>query len=590
MELLTRIDASALDGREVRRARDPFALAEVLSPRRLVVFVLLASIFTMSAEAITDPDFWWHLRTGQLIFETRAIPRVDVFSFTAHGGEWVTHEWLTEVVMYATYRLGGWGALAALFSFVTTTALWLIYRRALSRGADQLVACAATLIAAFATMPIWGVRPQMISFLLTSVFIYALDDYSRSTRTRSRISRAPWLLIPLMLVWVNMHGGFALGLALIVLTCAGIALDELLRRDDELLRRDDASLRQADELSQQGDELSLHDGALLQREDESSQRGGELTHDGAMLRGRVRRVWSRVRPLCFVFAACVAVVPLNPSGWRLFSYPFETINSPAMQKYILEWHSPDFHQPYAHALALLLFATFAALALSPERTRAGDVLLVCVAAYAALRSWRNIPFFALVAAPLLAEQAWSLIRTWDLTRQSNRTKKQRGETKRRDDETGQGRDNPVMVRLALNAALLVCVPVALCALRVSSVARSQSRVEAEKFPSAAVEFLRGRTDAGALFNDYGWGGYLIWKLYPERLVFVDGRADVYGDALVEEYLSAEGGEQGWRATLDRHNVRTVMIKPDAALASLLREDAGWSKVFEDEQAAIFFKR
>jgi hypothetical protein len=71
---------------------------------------------------------------------------------------------------------------------------------------------------------------------------------------------------------------------------------------------------------------------------------------------------------------------------------------------------------------------------------------------------------------------------------------------------------------------------------------------------------------------------------------IDGRADVYGDALLEEYLSAENGEPGWRAMLDKYKVGAVMIRPDAALASLLVEDARWEKVYEDKQAVIFFKR
>ncbi|MDT7604411.1 MAG: hypothetical protein QOF61_2408 [Acidobacteriota bacterium] len=502
------------------RVREPSAA--VLSSRRLIVFVLLASIFTMTAGAITDPDFWWHLRAGQLICETHAIPRTDVFSFTARGAEWVTHEWLTEVVMYATYKVSGWGGLVVLFSLVMTAALWLAYRRAVRRGAHAYAACAATLLGAFATAPIWGVRPQMISFLFTSLFIFILDAYARDASIAAERRRAPWLLVPITLVWANIHGGFALGLALIALTCAGLALDEVLGR------------------------------------------GGV----------RLRELWARIRPLCIVFAACVAVVPLNPSGFRLFSYPFETINSQAMQKYIVEWFSPDFHQPYAHALAILLFATFASLALAPKRARAGEVLLLCVAAYAALRSWRNIPFFALVAVPVLAEHAGSFVMQHLRARGEARAKKD---------------DGRAVTSLALNAVLLVCVPLGLCAARVASVARRQSSVEAEKYPAAAVEFLRGRKDAGLVFNSYGWGGYLIWKLYPERLVFIDGRADVYGDALVEEYLSAENGEQGWRAALDKRDVRTVMIRPDVPLASLLREDAGWSKVYEDKQAVIFLK-
>ncbi|MFL6230392.1 MAG: hypothetical protein ACJ741_16590, partial [Pyrinomonadaceae bacterium] len=459
-----------------------------------------------------------------------AIPHADSFSFTARGAEWVTHEWLTELVMYATYKLSDWDGLVVLFSLLMTAALWLAYRRALLRGAHNYVACAATLIGALATAPIWGVRPQMISFLFTSVFIFALERDRRdehphpaSGQDSGARRRRLWLMVPLMLVWVNMHAGFALGLAVIALFGAGIALDESL--------------------------------------------GPEAA--------RLRRIWVSVRPLCAVFAACIAVVPLNPSGFRLFSYPFETINSHAMQKYIAEWLSPDFHQTNAHALALLLFATFVALALSPKRVRTGELLLLCVSAYAALRAWRNIPFFALVAVPVLAEHAWSLIQS--------RVWARRGAAKKRDAGT------QATVVIALNAALLVLLPLGLCAARVASVARSQQSVEAKEYPAAAVEFLRAHRDAGKLFNAYGWGGYIIWKLYPDRPVFIDGRADVYGDAMIEEYLSAENGEQTWRATLDAHDVRTVLIRPDTALASLLREDAGWKNVYEDKQAVIFFR-
>ena len=93
-----------------------------------------------------------------------------------------------------------------------------------------------------------------------------------------------------------------------------------------------------------------------------------------------------------------------------------------------------------------------------------------------------------------------------------------------------------------------------------------------------------------MFNDYGWGGYLIWKLYPDYRVYIDGRADVYGDAFMEEFLSAQSGQTGWRGPLDKYGIRTVLIKPDLALASLLREDAAWQNVFEDQQAVIFVRK
>jgi hypothetical protein len=501
--------------------------AAFLSTRRLLVFVLLAAVFTLTAGQITDPDFWWHLRTGQLIFETRAIPHVDIFSFTAHGKEWVTHEWLAEVLIYALYKLSGWGGLVVAFALVMTAALWVAYRRAAEVAPHPYVAGAAVLLGAFATAPTWGVRPQMISFLFTSIYVAVLGGYARGRAQTKNL----WWLVPLMLVWANMHGGYALGLALIGLTGAGLALDELMRERDE-----------------------------------------------RQLVDRLRRALVRLRPLLFLFAACVLVVPLNPNGLRMFSYPFETLRSHAMHAYIEEWFTPNFHLLISQPFALLVFATFAAMALSPKKARPGELLLLCVSCYAGLRAWRNIPFFALVAMPLLAEHAWQLLksRAWCgwLSVPERR-------------EVGK----KASVQFALNVLLLICVPVGLCVANVAKVVGKQTAIEGATYPAAAVEFLRAHPESGAIYNEYGWGGYLIWKLYPQREVYIDGRADVYGDDFMEEMLGTMSGERTWREPLDRYGVRTVIIKPDVPLASLLRQDATtWRSVYEDQQAVIFFKQ
>ena len=514
-------------------------LGALLATRRLLPFVLLSAVFALTVAPATDPDFWWHLRTGQFIAETRTVPHVDIFSHTAAGREWVAHEWLTEVLMFAVFKGAGWAGLIASFSLVMTAALWLAYWRARERTPHPTPAGAAVLLATFACAPILGVRPQMISFLLTSVFVLLLGRYARERRARSL-----WPLPALMLVWANMHGAFALGLALVGVTGVGVALDDLFAPADEERARSEAA------------------------------RAGESRARAA--RRRLRGVWAGVRPLCVALAACAAAVALNPNGARLFTYPLETIASGAMQRNIQEWLSPDFHRAEALPFALLLLATFAALALSPRRPRPSELLLLAVSAYAALRSWRNIPFFALVAAPALAEHAWLLI--------NERLRSRRPATE------NEGAAKPTALQLILNAALFVVVPAALCVLTVSRAAGRQESVEAEKYPAAAVEFLRGHGEAGPVFNAYGWGGYLVWKLYPERTVYIDGRADVYGDALVEDYLRAEAGEPGWRELLERDRIRSVMIAPDAALASLLREDGGWARVYEDRQAVIFFKR
>ena len=102
------------------------------------------------------------------------------------------------------------------------------------------------------------------------------------------------------------------------------------------------------------------------------------------------------------------MVPLNPNGLRIYSYPFETLRSPAMQKFIQEWFSPDFHDPMYLPLLLMLLALIAGLAFSPRRPRLRDLVLLMATVPAALRSMRHIPILVLVLVPILASltEAW----------------------------------------------------------------------------------------------------------------------------------------------------------------------------------------
>src|SRR5512132_1298074 len=116
-----------------------------LTPRRLFTAILFIALFVMAAREITDPDFWWHLRTGQYIVENATIPHGDIFSYTNAGQTWVTHEWLSEVIMYAVYRLGSYPALIVVFAAVITAAFALTYLRC---AGQPYMAALAVLLAA----------------------------------------------------------------------------------------------------------------------------------------------------------------------------------------------------------------------------------------------------------------------------------------------------------------------------------------------------------------------------------------------------------------------------------------------------------
>src|SRR6185369_2438529 len=467
-----------------------------LTMRRVVPIVLFSMVFVLAVRQSVsiDPDLWWHLKAGQQIIDTRNIPHTDDYSFTKQGSEWVAHEWLSEVIMDAIYRVTGLTGLVTIFSLIIVIALWLTYRRCEGR---PYAASIAIVLGAGASFPLFGVRPQMLTLLLASVYIALLEQLDK---------RRIWWLVPLMLLWVNLHAGFALGLALIGLYIVRAVLD------------------------------------------------GE---------------WSQIRPLLIVLLVCTAVVPLNPNGFRMFSYPYETLTSPSMAAFIEEWASPDFHKVTYLPLAILLLSTFAAMALSPTRPRLGEIFLVLITALAALRSIRHIPIFSLFAAPVLARYLWAVAkgRGWD--------KLLTGEEVR-----------PTGLKLLINILVLLA-PMALAVTRVWHFASHQRYYESIRNPVAAVEFLKSQHLTGPIYNRYGWGGYLIYQLYPEYRVYIDGRADVYGDAFFTEAMQVYDGVGNWKEPLDRYGIQTVIIDPNVALSTLLRSGNEWSKVYEDDQAVIF---
>lgn len=491
-------------------------LSMIRSTRGLLVFVVILLIFTLAAQPITDPDFWWHLRTGQYIVETRSIPYTDIFSAPRFGSEWVTHEWLSEVFIYTVFRTLGYGGLIAVFSIFITGSFWLAYQRCRKRGVHLYIAAFAMLLGAVATMPTWGVRPQVFSLLFASVFITFLDQYSRREAMPSI-----WWLVPVMILWVNMHAGFALGLVLIALTIIGLLLDGFLRKDS------------------------------------------------------FAPIWRLTKPLAWLLIVCFAVVFLNPNGARLYSYPFETLSSQAMMQYLHEWKSPNFQEPMFQALALLLIGTFSVIALSKKSVRPGELLMLAATAWATLRSGRNVAFFALVATPLLAEHSWNWINSQWWSQRFNVPPASKA-----------GTDSKL--KLGFNAVLLLLI-VTLAILGVRHSAADQSTSDAQRFPTAAVDFILAQKPPQPIYNEYIWGGYLIWRLYPDYRVYIDGRADVYGDSLVREWLEIHDGKPAWREALDNHGIRTVLVKQDAALASILRQDNAWQRVFEDEQAVVFVR-
>jgi len=266
-------------------------------------------------------------------------------------------------------------------------------------------------------------------------------------------------------------------------------------------------------------------------------------------------------------------VAINPNGLRLYTYPFETLRSHSMMQYIQEWRPPDFQDPMFLGLIVFIIVTFCTLAISSKKALPSELVILSVTAAATLRSARNVPFFALVATPILAGHLWTRLAAYT----TNGLSSSQGSVTHGSNRSA----------IALGALLLVVAPIVAVGLRIRNSARIQPVVEAREFPFAAVEFMRTNNLGQPIFNEYHWGGYLIWKSYPNYRVFMDGRADVYGDQLIEEFFRMHDGAKDWRNLLEHYRIQSVVVAPNAAIASLLRDNKDWKNVFEDRQTVIF---
>lgn len=460
--------------------------------------VLLFGVFAFSVPTIPSADMWWHLSTGRYIVRNHAVPHTEPFSATIAGKPWTAHEWLSGVIFYLAYSLLGSAGPLLLAAFVLTLAFWFAYQR--SEG-PLLARVFALGLGVWAASPIFSVRPQIFTYLFAAIFLFVLTRYFETGSTKQLV----WLPV-LTILWVNFHGGYVLGLTIILLFAAGAVADWI-----------------------------------------AGQAGAVATK---------RRVLS----LALACLACIAVVPFNPNGLALYVYPVVTLRAWSAQTDILEWQSPNFHLAIFRPFAALLLLTVAVLALSPKRPKPSQVLLFLFFALSALYGMRNLPFFVLVAFPLLAEYAF--VPEWKLPTPSAGLKK------------------------ILQAAAVAVVAVASAKVATAHLSQELDREE-YRFPARAAAFLEAQKLPAPLFNSYDFGGYLIWRLYPQYRVYIDGRTDLYGRPFFDQFLAIYQVTADPRPALNREGIRTVLVEPESRLASFLRTQAEWKRVYEDPTAVVF---
>ncbi len=322
-----------------------FSFPVMLSSLLVVLMVLTVR------DRFNDPDMWWHLKTGELIWNTHSIPRVDQFSFTTNRHSYVPHEWLSQITIYGAWKLAGyqglmlwlcvWGSLLLVGSYALA---WLY------SGNAKVALLGALITWVFSTIGL-AVRPQLIGycFLVFEILVIHLG--------RSRNSRWFFILPPLFALWVNCHGSFFLGLIVlcVVLGCSFLEIDM----------------------------------GLV-----------------------VSQPWDHARRKTLVIAAAFSIAALfaNPIGLQQVLYPMDTLLKQQVSMLaVSEWQPLTFGDSRSFLLIAVCGLILLLPALRRTSLRVDELLLLLIGAGFAAAHQRMLFVFGILAAPVccrMLSDAW----------------------------------------------------------------------------------------------------------------------------------------------------------------------------------------
>lgn len=526
-----------------------------------LIFVALLGLllFTpLSVRLLGDAGIGWHIRTGQQILLTHAIPRVDPFSSTMSGKPWFAWEWLYDLVVGKAESVAGLNGVVLFAGLVIAGVFGWTFRLTVRRGSSVPVAAFLVLLAVSASMIHVQARPHVLSWWFTLVWFWLLDSsgWKSLHGAEQGSTRMVWLLPLLMLVWVNLHGGWLIGFVLLAIYWISAAWAWFRAGNDKL------------------------EDVLLQL-----------------------RAGQRTMQLTLVALAAGVATLANPYGLRLHVHIYHYLSNRFLMDHIDEFQSPNFHGVAQRCFAGLLLIALVALGTKARRVRLSEVLVALFAVYAGLFASRNIPVSSLllviVVGPLLSEAVLHI--RWPRMLGRGRAELRsagpfgfaQGEQPRAAVPTFSGRMREVELSLRWHfwpvvAVALTCW-IAMHGGHLGSKPVMNAHFDVVRFPVDAVSSIeRSGSREPVLSPDY-WGGYLIYRLHPAVLVVADDRHDLYGEEFFKSYLKMVHLQPGWDDLPRALGVRRILMPKGSPLANILTEHAGWRIVYRDDVAVLFEK-
>ncbi len=396
---------------------------------------------------------------------------------------------------------------------------------------DNLITSAMVLfIAVILTQERFLIRPEMLTILFLGLYFLLLHNY------KHKGTKFIWLLPLLQLIWVNMHSLFILGLLMVFAWLAGeLAAGILKTRDDNLIRG------------------SKYNRLLL--------------------------------ILFLMSAACF----INPYGIKGVSHPFLLFTeigegANVWMKTISELQpsfSMSMDSPVRIYYILLIVITAMSFMMNLRKVNITYLILYLGFLYISIKARRNISLFAFIAAPV------AILNISNPSGEVNKfIEKYRGFIINK---------QIVFAALVMIISVFWIIDVASSNyfIKKNDVKRFGLGVSGSLYPEKAVDFIVENNIKGNMFNANSIGGYLIWRLTPERKVFVDGRWEVYGREFMDNYKAALTDMESFKKLLNRHEVNYILLNhismESRRLFVGLYRDKGWELVYFDDIAAVLVR-
>jgi hypothetical protein len=505
----------------------------IKSLQKTYVFLFFAVVAAYSAHDISNLDIWYHLRCGQFILDNFKIPQTNTFSYIAVDRPSFDLYWLFQVLIYLIHRVSGISGLVAFKMSVLIAAFCLLIN--MRKKEDGYILPAFCLVlGAMAANARFIVRPELASYLFLCLYFFILHRY------HNRKGRSIYLLIPLQILWANMHGFWVLGLFLVWAFLLGEAI--------------------------------LWKAPLpFDWRGETSVQGRDYTR--LLLAGLVLTASTLITPypheiLQLPFEMFAGLKGASGRGGPLI---VNELISPFSADTLFSWQAIFYYK-------VLVAVSAASFLLNFRRINIIHLLIYAGFLYISVQARRNICAFALMAAPITFLNLGSFYKSSI-------------------EEFLRARKLPMNHVQAVLSVGLVLVMILLIYdaasdryyIRDRSNTRFGLGVSNISYPKKAIDFIQENNITGNIFNNPAIGHYFTWRCFPERLVFLDGRFDLPGRFLSHYYVP-----QLWPKISEKYQINYVLLghgrSPNIApLTRMLYFSKDWVLIYYDEMAVVFVK-